>query len=164
MTVNFNQSDLRALERKIERLANIDKLQRKAILSAATEVSKMYTAALKSSIIDYPTDIVVIKKNGTRINVPRGTLRRSIGTWTPKGSKSIIAAGPRSGSFRRLSENQDGWFAHFVEYGNFSDAFGGKRSTRNTGVFARAKSATSSAMRSQMIAKMNTIIQNAARK
>lgn len=162
--LTLDPQSLRKLERKIERLAAIDSKDRKVILTEARKVANIYVKAARGAIQDFPRDIEVIKSNGTRIRIPKGTLRRSMGTWTPRGATSHIAAGPRSGAFRRLPENRDGWFAHFVEYGNFPDAFGGQRTTRNTGVFARTQKSTQAAMRSEMIKAMNKIIQDAAKK
>lgn len=164
ITVEFDKRQLNALSKKIEKLANVDKVARKEILSSARQIAQIYVKAARGAIQDYPRDIVVVRKSGTKITIPKGTLRRSMGTWTPKNSKSHIAAGPRAGQFRKLTENRDGWFAHFVEYGNFPEAFGGNRRTRNTGVFARTISQTSPAMRREMINAMNKIIQNQARK
>lgn len=164
INLTLDKKSLRQLERKIERLAALDSKDRKVILTEARKVAGIYVKAARSAIQDFPRDIEVIKSNGTRIRVPKGTLRRSMGVWTPKGATSHVAAGPRSGHFRRLPENSDGWFAHFVEYGNFPDAFGGKRTTRNTGVFSRTKKSTQAAMRSEMIKSMSKIIENAAKK
>lgn len=163
MELKIDPRSLRELERKIERLAHLDRNEKKNILAEARKVANIYVKAARTNIQDFPRDIVVQKKGGTKITIPKGTLRRSMGTWTPKNATSHVAAGPRSGAFRKLPENRDGWFAHFVEYGNFPDAFGGKRTTRNTGVFERTKQATFGKMQSEMIAAMSKIINKAAR-
>ena len=164
MRVEFDKRELDRLYRKIEKLAAVDKKKAKEIRAEARKIANdNYVKKLKSTIKDFDRDIVVIKKNGTRIRIPKGTLRRSIGTWRPKNASTVMAAGPRSGSFRRLPENRDGWFAHFVEYGNFPQAFGGKRVTANTGVFARTKSQVAGKIRAEMIKSMRKIISQQAK-
>lgn len=163
INVSIDKNELRKLERAIERVAEVDTKKRKEIRDEARKIARAnYLAALRSSIRDYDREIVV-KRNGSRIVIPPGTLRRSLGTWSPRDSRARIAAGPRAGQFRKLPSNRDGWFAHFVEYGNFPEAFGGKQTTANTGVFERAMQQTSDKMRREMIAVMRKIIQKQAK-
>lgn len=161
--LSIDKNELRKLERRIERLANVDTNRRKEIRAEARKIAQAnYIAALKSLIRDYDREIVV-KRKGSRIVIPPGTLRRSLGTWSPRDSRARIAAGPRAGQFRKLPQNRDGWFAHFVEYGNFAEAFGGKQVTPNTGVFEKAMLQTSGKMRREMIKVMRGIIQKTAK-
>jgi hypothetical protein len=163
--IEFDKASIEKLTKKIEQLAAIDRKRAKEIRNEARKIAtENYVKRVKQSIKDFPTDIVVVKKNGTRITIPKGTLRRSIGTWQPKGSKTVVAAGPRSGNFRRLPENRDGWFAHFVEYGNFPQAFGGKKVTANTGVFQKAKAASARKIQAEMVRAMSAIISREAQR
>jgi hypothetical protein len=163
ITAEINRQELDKLMKRIERLAAIDTTKRKEIRNEARKIARNnYIAALKVSIQDYPRTIVVVR-DGTRIVIPPGTLRRSLGTWTPKDAKARIAAGPRAGQFRKMPNNRDGWFAHFVEFGNFPDKFGGKHRTTNTGVFQNAMQQTSGKMRREMIDAMRNIIRQTAR-
>ena len=95
ITAEINRQELDKLMKRIERLAAIDTTKRKEIRNEARKIARNnYIAALKVSIQDYPRTIVVVR-DGTRIVIPPGTLRRSLGTWTPKDAKARIAAGPR---------------------------------------------------------------------
>ena len=123
-------------------------------------VGEVYNNAIRANIKDFDRPIYVYKKtgkgpgrnlgsrngqrSGVRNIIKPGQLRRSIGLWRPNKDRPTTLAGPRTnniGSRKRLgSRYNDGWYAHIVEGG---DSFGRKKRTRNTGVFDRAKKATS---------------------
>lgn len=159
ITLDLNKADIRKLERRIERLASLDRIARKEIVKAARSSANMYVKAARSNIKDYGTTIRVRRKSGPDYDIPPGTLRRSVGIWVPKGAKTQVAAGPRASTLgKRLAINRDGWFAHFVEAGTFPAAFGGKQTTANTGVFNRTKRNTGPAIRRTMTGDMQKII------
>lgn len=59
-------------------------------------------------------------KGSGRMHLP-GNLRRSIKLWryTRKAKYPGISVGPRSGSiFRNGQKQDDGWYAHMIEYGH----------------------------------------------
>jgi hypothetical protein len=163
VTLELDPKAMRDLHKKIEHLANVDKEKRTEIRKAAQDAAKIYVDAARSNIQDYSETITVIRKNGTRVVIPPGTLRRSIGTWVPYGAKSHVAAGPRASISKKLPEDRDGWFAHFVEYGTRPARFGGNRTTRNTGVFARTKQQVGERIARQMTEAMQAIINGVTR-
>jgi len=145
-------------------MAQFDKKFRKEIISSSRKVSKIYVSAARSNIRDYSATIVVKRKSGTTITIPPGTLRRSIGTWIPKGAASHVAAGPRASTFgKRLAPNRDGWFAHFVESGARPEKFGGQQITPNVGVFERSQKQVQSKIRTEMTSVMLKMINKAAK-
>lgn len=162
ITLELNKAELEKLHKQIERLANIDKEKRAQIMKAARDAAKIYVDAARSNIQDYPQTIVVKRKNGTTVTIPSGTLRRSLGTWVPRGAKSHVAAGPRASIGKKLPEDRDGWFAHFVEYSTRPQRFGGNRTTRNSGVFERTKQQVGERVAREMTAAMQAIINGIA--
>lgn len=90
----------------------------------------------------------VIKVKG-REPIKPGTLRNSVGTWTPNKMRATVLGGPRS--FNNVRKGHDAWFAHIVEEGDFADAFGGKnRSGPNYQVFEKAKKKNQEKMRKKL--------------
>jgi hypothetical protein len=160
ITVQFDPKELDKLTKKIEKMAAFDRNNRKAIMDEARKAAKIYVSAARGNIRDYGSTITVRRKSGTTITIPSGTLRRSMGTWTPRGALAHVAAGPRASSFgKKLPHDRDGWFAHFVEYGNFAAAFGGKKRTANTGVFQNTQKQVGSQIAKQMQEAMLKLIQ-----
>jgi hypothetical protein len=165
VTMQFDQNEMRKLMAKIDKLANIDSIAQREIIEAAESNAQIYVSAAKSRIRDYHKDIIVVKKNGTRLVIPRGTLRRSMGTWRPKGTKSMVMAGPRTRSLgKSVGEDSDGWFAGIVEGGLFGPKFGGRKTTANTGVFEKTKANVASRIQSNMRNDMLDIINNVAKR
>lgn len=90
----------------------------------------------------------VIKVKG-RKDIKPGTLRNSVGTWTPNKSRATVLGGPRA--FNNVRKGHDAWFAHIVEEGDYSEAFGGKnRSGQNYQVFEKAKKKNHEKMRKKL--------------
>ena len=90
---------------------------------------------LKANVKDLDKDTTL---RGRKIK--KGQLRRSSGTWQPDKKRNTILAGPRTkaiGKRGKTTKYADGFYAHFVEKGDFASRFGGKHTTQNTGVFSR---------------------------
>ena len=159
ISLQLNQQELYKLEKKLQRMANFDKVFRKEIIKESKSVAILYVTAARNNIKDYGATIVVQRKRSTTVIVPSGTLRRSMGVWIPKNAASHVAAGPRAGTLgKRLKYYEDGWFAHFVEYGARPDEFGGKQMTRNVGVFKRTQQMVAPIIGEAMARKMTNMI------
>ena len=90
----------------------------------------------------------VIKVPGRKPIEP-GTLRNSVGSWTPNKSRATVLGGPRA--YNNVRKGHDAWFAHIVEAGDYGDAFGGKnRSGHNYQVFEKAKKKNQEKMRKKL--------------
>lgn len=155
--------NVKKLLREIEVLATINTKDRAALRKINRETGKVYVNALRSNIKNYGSTIFVRRKSGTSIDITPGTLRRSIGSWAPKGQKTgLILSGPRTNTLgRKTQDNSDGWFAHFVESGSFPEEFGGKRSSNpNHGVFERTRGSVYNTMKSKQIAVYAQYIKN----
>ena len=126
---------------KIDKLAMWSDLESKKLQSVGHKVGNVYANYLKGNIKDYHKTIFL---RGTKIKP--GQLRRSAGTWLPDKNRNNVMGGPRTNSIgrRKTKKNADGFYAHIVEKGDFGPRFGGKHSTRNTGVFSRGLRATKS--------------------
>lgn len=140
------------LEKRLNKAANWSKEDKKNLRRLNRDVAKLYVKAAKANIKNFPRDIIV-QRNGGRLVVQKGQMKRSMGTWLPARSGSWVVAGPRTNALgkRNTRENADGWFAHIVEGG---DSFGIKKTTVNTGVFKRSIRSVESAMRSLRDAKL----------
>lgn len=131
--IQFNEKNMRQM-RKINR-----------------KVVGIYIRTLKSGsnrIIDYKKPIFV----KGRKEIEPGTLRKSIGTWTPSKSKAKVLGGPKVG---RNARRYDAWFAHIVEGGDFADAFGGKNTSHpNYQKFEKAKKAVQDKMKRKLYSEL----------
>ena len=161
--MSIEVQNVNKLLREIEILATINTKDRTALRKINRETGKVYVSALRSNIKNYGKTIFVRRKSGTSIDITPGTLRRSIGSWSPKGQKTgLILSGPRTNTLgRKTQDNADGWFAHFVEAGTFPDEFGGKQSGNpNHGVFERTRGAVYNTMKSKQITAYAQYIKN----
>lgn len=133
-------------EKRLNRAANWSKEDKKNLRRINRDVAKLYVKTAKSNIKSFPRDIIV-QRNGSRLVVQKGQMKRSMGTWLPSRGGTWVVGGPRTNALgkRNARENADGWFAHIVEEG---DSFGRKKTTVNTGVFKRSMRAVDSGMRS----------------
>jgi hypothetical protein len=140
------------VEKRLNRAANWSKDDKKNLRRINREVAKLYVKTAKSNIKSFPRDIIV-QRRGSRLVVQKGQMKRSVGTWMPSRGGTWVVGGPRTNALgkRNTRENADGWFAHIVEGG---DSFGRKKTTVNTGVFARSMRAVESGMRSMYDQKM----------
>jgi hypothetical protein len=155
--------NVKKIIRELEILARINTKDRSALAKINRETGKIYVNALRSNIKNYGKTIFVRRKSGTSIDITSGTLRRSIGSWAPKGQKTgLILSGPRTNTLgRKTQKTADGWFAHFVEAGTFPSEFGGKQSGNpNHGVFNRTRSAVYNTMKSKQISAYAKYIKN----
>lgn len=137
---------LKKVEKRVNKAASWNKDDKKNLRRINREVAKMYVKAAKSNIKSFPRDIIV-QRNGSRLVVQKGQMKRSMGTWLPERGGTWIVGGPRTNALgkRNTRENADGWFAHIVEEG---DSFGEKKTTVNTNVFKKSMRAVESGMRS----------------
>ena len=163
--MSIEVQNVKKLLREIEILATINTKDRTALAKINRETGKIYVNALRSNIKNYGSTIFVRRKKSTNWDITPGTLRRSIGSWQPKGNKTgLVLTGPRTntiGGRKVNSNNADGWFAHFVEAGTFPDEFGGKQSGNpNHGVFERTRGSVYNTMKSKQIAAYAQYIKN----
>ena len=127
------------LNRRIDRLAQWSIRDSEALQKIGHQVGAVYANYLKANIKDLDKDITVRTKKDT-LKVKKGQLRRSSGTWQPDKNRNTILAGQRTkaiGKRGKTTKYADGFYAHFVEKGDFASRFGGKHTTQNTGVFSR---------------------------
>ena len=136
----------RQFEKRIQRAANWGKIDRKQIKSANRKVGNVYIKALRGAIKDSSEDFTVYRDDTIYRVVQPGPLRRSLGNWTPRRDKSgTIMTGPRTATLgKRVTEDKDGWFAHFIEQGKIGK---NKATGRNKGVFNRTLSTVKNQMR-----------------
>lgn len=163
--MSIEVQNVKKLLREIEILATINTKDRSALRKINRETGKVYVSALRSNIKNHKRTILVRRQSGTKIDITPGTLRRSIGSWAPKGTKTgLILTGPRTNHkpfAKKTQDNADGWFAHFVEAGTFPDEFGGKQSDhRNYRVFERTRTSVYGTMKSKQIAAYAQYIKN----
>lgn len=143
------------LLRKIEKLSEWNERDFQGLRQVKKRVGKVYADQAKQNVGDFLEDIDVYARTGkgpgrhkagrsgrVRQTIQSGTLRRSIKVWHPRTNSTFTYAGPRTrfkSAQSKSTNRSDGWFAHIVEGG---DSFGQKKTTYNTGVFARSKRQT----------------------
>ena len=123
------------LYKNINRLAQWSVRDSAKLQAVGERVGDVYANYLRANVKDLDKDTSV---RGRKIK--KGQLRRSSGTWQPNKNKNTILAGPRTkaiGKRGKTTKYADGFYAHFVEKGDFASRFGGKHTTQNTGVFSR---------------------------
>jgi len=123
------------LYKNINRLAQWSVRDSAKLQAVGERVGDVYANYLKANVKDLDKDTSL---RGRKIK--KGQLRRSSGTWQPDKKRNTILAGPRTkaiGKRGKTTKYADGFYAHFVEKGDFATRFGGKHTTQNTGVFSR---------------------------
>jgi hypothetical protein len=123
------------LYKNINRLAQWSVRDSAKLQAVGERVGDVYANYLKANVKDLDKDTSL---RGRKIK--KGQLRRSSGTWQPDKKRNTILAGPRTkaiGKRGKTTKYADGFYAHFVEKGDFASRFGGKHTTQNTGVFSR---------------------------
>ena len=123
------------LYKNINRLAQWSVRDSAKLQNIGERVGDVYANYLKANVKDLDKDTSL---RGRKIK--KGQLRRSSGTWQPDKKRNTILAGPRTkaiGKRGKTTKYADGFYAHFVEKGDFASRFGGKHTTQNTGVFSR---------------------------
>ena len=123
------------LYKNINRIAQWSIRDSAALQAVGERVGDVYANYLKANVKDLDKDTSL---RGRKIK--KGQLRRSSGTWQPDKKRNTILAGPRTkaiGKRGKTTKYADGFYAHFVEKGDFAERFGGKHRTQNTGVFSR---------------------------
>ena len=123
------------LYKNINRIAQWSVRDSAKLQNIGERVGDVYANYLKANVKDLDKDTSL---RGRKIK--KGQLRRSSGTWQPDKKRNTILAGPRTkaiGKRGKTTKYADGFYAHFVEKGDFASRFGGKHTTQNTGVFSR---------------------------
>ena len=123
------------LYKNINRLAQWSVRDSAKLQAVGERVGDVYANYLKANVKDLDKDTSL---RGRKIK--KGQLRRSSGTWQPDKKRNTILADPRTkaiGKRGKTTKYADGFYAHFVEKGDFATRFGGKHTTQNTGVFSR---------------------------
>jgi hypothetical protein len=123
------------LYKNINRIAQWSVRDSAKLQAIGERVGDVYANYLKANVKDLDKDTSL---RGRKIK--KGQLRRSSGTWQPDKNRNTILAGPRTkaiGKRGKTTKYADGFYAHFVEKGDFASRFGGKHTTQNTGVFSR---------------------------
>jgi hypothetical protein len=156
MSIKFDKKSLAAFEKRVQRAANWNTQDAKSLVKINQDVGKIYVSKARQLIRDHSGDIV-IKRGGSTTTVPKGALRRSMGTWRSRKNSNVVLAGPRAGFLGRgVSVRNDGWFAHIVEGGQLPAAFGGRSKSTNVGVFTRAMQSVEGTMKTARDAKMQS--------
>jgi hypothetical protein len=156
MSIRFDRKSLADFEKRIQRAARWSLDDRKELVKIGKDVGQIYVRKARQLIRDHDGDII-IKRGGSTTIVPKGALRRSMGTWRSSRDSGVVLAGPRAGFLgRKVSPRNDGWFAHIVEGGQLPSAFGGRSSSPNVGVFTRALAASEGAMKTVRNAKLQS--------
>lgn len=134
MQSKINISGALELHMKIDKLVRWSVKDSKKLQDVGHRVGAVYSNYIKTNVKDLGKDTSLRGKV-----IKDGQLRRSGGTWRPDRNKNTVLAGPRTNNIgrRKVRNNQDGFYAHIVEAGDFGPRFGGHHRTRNTGVFTR---------------------------
>lgn len=140
--------------KRIDKAVQFNHANMRKMRNSNRKVAQIYVRYLKRRVVSMNRDIVV-KRNGRIRTVTPGTLKDSMGTWTPNKSRATVLGGPKT--FNNATGDKDGWFAHFVEEGDFPLAFGGKnRSHPNYHLFEKAKKATHDKMKAKLYQELRT--------
>lgn len=139
-------ANTKAIEKKFAKLLKAVGSEEKQ-LKIHRKVARVAKKALRGEITDYHRTAYVRRtgrdggKKGPPIDIPKGTLKRSVKSWRIKGYKAdgnketSYWVGPKAGG----RVNQDGWFAGIVESG--LQYFG---EGPNKGAFKRGKAKANS--------------------
>ena len=119
--------------------------------------AKLFKDEMQRNIQD-ADDVVRIRrgKKSANLDIPIGTLNRSVRVWLIDKQQNAYWVGPRVG--KRVPTRSDGWFANIVEGGDQKFGAG-----RNKGVFARSIKNKRSAAESMMITKYKKAIDKAVK-
>ena len=94
-------------------------------------VGKVYKDEMQTNIKDAREVIRIRRGKQKPLDIPIGTLNRSVRVWLIDKQANTYWVGPRVG--RRMPLDEDGWFANIVEGGDGKFGEG-----RNKGVFERS--------------------------
>lgn len=117
-------------------------------------VGKLYKDEMHNNIQDAKQVIRIRRGKQAALDIPIGTLRRSIRVWLIDKKANTYWVGPRVG--RRMPIDSDGWFANIVEGGDQKFGQG-----RNKGVFERSIQNQYSAANEMMRVKYQKAIDKA---
>jgi hypothetical protein len=119
-------------------------------------VGKIYKDEMLTNIVDARETIRIRRGKQSALDIPVGTLRRSVRVWLIDKQANTYWVGPRVG--RRMPVDRDGWFANIVEGGDGKFGEG-----RNKGVFERSIKNKQAAANEEMRTKYMKAIQKAAK-
>lgn len=154
--IKIDRNTAKAMERRLNKLATYGEVNAKELRSANRKVAREYVKTARGMIQDASDTFKVYRNGKVAYEVEPGTLRRSMGTWRPKGGGNAMMAGPRAAtrSFKRVSPGgkNDGFFAAWVEAGVTGKRDGKTHyNGKNKGVFERAKRQAAPRMASKQI-------------
>jgi hypothetical protein len=144
------------IEARIAKAVEFGELNKAQVQKSYRKIAMIYVRRAQSMVKDAKRTIYV-RRRGSEVMVERGTLRRSMGTWTANKKFPTILAGPRANHpmKRKVAASADAWFAHIVEQGDFPDQFGGKSTGHpNYKVHQRAMEAVDATMRQKLIGEL----------
>ena len=120
------------------------------------QVGKLYKDEMKNNIKDAREVIRIRRGKQKGLDIPIGTLNRSVRVWLVDKQANTYWVGPRVG--RRMPLDSDGWFANIVEGGDGKFGEG-----RNKGVFERSIRNKRNAAFTMMQTKYQKAINKAAK-
>jgi hypothetical protein len=144
------------IEARIAKAVEFGELNKAQVQKSYRKIAMIYVRRAQSMVKDAKRTIYV-RRRGSEVLVERGTLRRSMGTWTANKKFPTILAGPRANHpmKRKVAASADAWFAHIVEQGDFPDQFGGKSTGHpNYKVHQRAMESVDATMRQKLIGEL----------
>lgn len=153
---NARIEGLDKIEARIAKAVEFGELNKAQVQKSYRKIAMIYVRRAKSMVKDAKRTIYV-RRRGSETMVERGTLRRSMGTWTANKKFPTILAGPRANHpmRRKVAASADAWFAHIVEQGDFPDQFGGKSTSHpNYKVHQRAMESVDATMRQKLAAEL----------
>jgi hypothetical protein len=108
---------LQELQKKMLKAATFCNKTDAKIKGIHRRVARASARRLKRKISQYDKDILVYANGVVRETVPKGTYKRSIAAWQPKGQKDnhVFFIGSRTGS--KVNNRKDGWMQFIVEQG-----------------------------------------------
>lgn len=113
-TNTTNVSGVRALERKLEKMAKAYKMDNSRLRQINETAAGIFSRAMKRNVTDASKTIYVSRGDGKKsMKIKPGTLRRSMAAWLIDDSGNAYWAGPQTG--RKVGRTRDAWFAYIVE-------------------------------------------------
>jgi hypothetical protein len=103
------------IEARIAKAVEFGELNKAQVQKSYRKIAMIYVRRAQSMVKDAKRTIYV-RRRGSEVMVERGTLRRSMGTWTANKQFPTILAGPRANHpmKRKVAASADAWFAHIV--------------------------------------------------
>tara|TARA_Y100000361_G_C11148866_1_gene339780 strand:+ start:785 stop:1264 length:480 start_codon:yes stop_codon:yes gene_type:complete len=108
---------LQTLQKKFLRAATFCGKTDQKIKKVHRRVARASARRLKRKITTYEKDIDIYDNGEVRLTIEKGTYKRSITAWQPRGGKDshVFYIGSRTGS--KVNARKDGWMQFIVEQG-----------------------------------------------